>query len=149
MRAVVQRVKKSDVKVDGKVVGEIQKGFNVLVGISKDDTIEDLKYIRDKIINLRVFEDENEKMNLSLKEVGGELLVISQFTLYGDCRKGRRPNFMDALAGEEAKGFYLKFLEMLKEENIKVEAGIFGANMEVNIVNDGPVTLMLDSKRNF
>ncbi|GKX66042.1 D-aminoacyl-tRNA deacylase [Inconstantimicrobium mannanitabidum] len=149
MRAVVQRVKKSDVKVDGKVVGEIQKGFNVLVGISKDDTIEDLKYIRDKIINLRVFEDENEKMNLSLKEVGGELLVISQFTLYGDCRKGRRPNFMDALAGEEAKGFYLKFLEMLKEENIKVEAGIFGANMEVNIVNDGPVTLILDSKRSF
>lgn len=149
MRAVVQRVKKSDVKVDGKVVGEIQKGFNVLVGISKDDTIEDLKYIRDKIINLRVFEDESEKMNLSLKEVGGELLVISQFTLYGDCRKGRRPNFMDALAGEEAKGFYLKFLEMLKEENIKVEAGIFGANMEVNIVNDGPVTLILDSKRIF
>lgn len=149
MRAVVQRVKKSDVKVDGKVVGEIQKGFNVLVGISKDDAIEDLKYIRDKIINLRVFEDENEKMNLSLKEVGGELLIISQFTLYGDCRKGRRPNFMDALAGEEAKGFYLKFLEMLKEENIKVEAGIFGANMEVNIVNDGPVTLILDSKRNF
>lgn len=149
MRALVQRVKESSVKVDGKTVGEIKKGFNVLIGISKDDTLEDLEYMKDKIINLRVFEDENEKMNLSLNDINGELLVVSQFTLYGDCRKGRRPNFMNALGGEDAKVFYYKFLDMLKQQGLRVEAGVFGANMEVNIVNDGPVTLMLDSKRNF
>lgn len=97
MRAVVQRVKKSRVIVEGRLVGEINKGFNVLLGISKEDTIEDLKYIKDKIINLRVFEDENDKMNLSLLDIKGDILAISQFTLYGDCRKGRRPNFMNAM----------------------------------------------------
>lgn len=149
MRAVVQRVKRSSVTVDSQVVGKINKGFNVLVGISKDDNIEDLKYIKEKIMNLRVFSDENDKMNLTLKDVQGELLIISQFTLYGDCRKGRRPNFMDALGGEEAKKLYNEFLELFKKEDIKVAAGIFGADMEVEIINDGPVTLLLESKRIF
>ena len=149
MRAVVQRVTYSSVEVDGEIVGEINKGFNVLLGISKEDTEEDTKYIKDKIINLRVFSDENDKMNLSLLDIKGELLLISQFTLYGDARKGRRPNFMNALGGEEAKKFYDKFIEMMKETGLKVQTGIFGADMKVDIKNDGPVTILLDSSRNF
>ena len=149
MRAVVQRVTYSSVEVDGVIVGEINKGFNVLLGISKDDTEEDMKYIKDKIINLRVFSDENDKMNLSLLDIQGELLLISQFTLYGDARKGRRPNFMNALGGEEAKSFYDKFVEIMKETGLKVETGIFGADMKVDIKNDGPVTILLDSSKNF
>lgn len=149
MRAVVQRVTYSSVKVDGEIVGEINKGFNVLLGISKEDTEEDMKYIKDKIINLRVFSDENDKMNLSLLDIKGELLLISQFTLYGDARKGRRPNFMNALGGEEAKQFYDKFIEMMKETGLKVQTGIFGADMKVDIKNDGPVTILLDSSKNF
>ncbi|MGL4761638.1 MAG: D-aminoacyl-tRNA deacylase [Sarcina sp.] len=149
MRAVVQRVTSSKVIVDGIIVGEIGKGFNVLLGISREDTLEDLKYIKDKVINLRVFEDENDKLNLSLKDVGGELLLISQFTLYGDCRKGRRPNFMAAQGGIEAKKLYDTFVDMCKEENIKVETGVFGADMKVSIENDGPVTLLLESKKTF
>ena len=149
MRAVVQRVTYSSVEVDGEIVGEINKGFNVLLGISKEDTEEDMKYIKDKIINLRVFSDENDKMNLSLLDIKGEILLISQFTLYGDARKGRRPNFMNALGGEEAKKFYDKFIEMMKETGLKVQTGIFGADMKVDIKNDGPVTILLDSSRNF
>lgn len=149
MRAVVQRVKHSSVMVDNKVVGEIGNGFNVLLGISKDDTIEDVKYLKDKIINLRVFEDEDGKLNKSLKEVNGELLIVSQFTLYGDCRKGRRPNFMEALGGEEAEKLYLEFVNLCKDELSKVETGVFGAEMLVDIKNDGPVTLMIDSKKVF
>lgn len=149
MRAVVQRVNASSVIVEDKIVGSINKGLNVLLGISKDDTMEDLKYLKDKILNLRIFEDEEEKMNHSLLDVKGELLIVSQFTLYGDCRKGRRPNFMDALSGEQAKELYEAFVDMCKEEGIKVETGVFGANMKVNIENDGPVTLMLDSKKIF
>lgn len=149
MRAVVQRVTYSSVEVDGVIVGEINKGFNVLLGISKEDTEEDMKYIKDKIINLRIFSDENDKMNLSLLDIKGELLLISQFTLYGDARKGRRPNFMNALGGEEAKKFYDKFIEMMKETGLKVQTGIFGADMKVDIKNDGPVTILLDSSKNF
>lgn len=149
MRAVVQRVTSSKVVVDGKIVGSINKGINVLIGISCDDNEGDLKYIKDKIINLRIFEDENFKMNKSLMDIGGEMLVISQFTLYGDCRKGRRPNFMAALGGEEAKKLYDQFVLMIKECGIKVETGIFGADMKVDIQNDGPVTILLDSKKNF
>lgn len=149
MRAVVQRVSSSSVTVDGNLVGEIGKGFNVLLGISKEDTLEDLKYIKDKVINLRVFEDENDKMNLSLRDVEGELLLISQFTLCGDCRKGRRANFMDALSGQEAEKLYDDFVNMCKAEELKVECGIFGADMQVSIENDGPVTLLLDSKKIF
>ena len=149
MRAVVQRVTSSKVVVDGKIVGSINKRINVLIGISCDDNEGDLKYIKDKIINLRIFEDENFKMNKSLMDIGGEILVISQFTLYGDCRKGRRPNFMAALGGEEAKKLYDQFVLMIKECGIKVETGIFGADMKVDIQNDGPVTILLDSKKNF
>lgn len=149
MRAVIQRVKSSKVSVDGEVLGSINRGFNVLLGISKDDTIEDVNYIKDKIINLRVFEDENDKMNNSLLDVQGELLIISQFTLYGDCRKGRRPNFMDAMKGSEAESLYETFLEEIRKSNLKAECGKFGADMTVDIVNDGPVTILLDSKRNF
>ena len=149
MRAVVQRVTSSKVIVNQKTIGEIKMGFNVLIGISKDDNLEDLNYIRDKILNLRVFQDEDDKMNLSIKDVNGEILVISQFTLYGDCRKGRRPNFMNAMGGNLAEEFYEKFVSLLKESGLKIETGEFGADMKVDIQNDGPVTILLDSKKNF
>lgn len=149
MRAVVQRVKKSQVKVENEIAGKIGKGLNVLLGISKDDTIEDVLYLTEKIINLRIFEDEEGKLNHSLIDIGGELLVVSQFTLYGDCRKGRRPNFMEALGGAEAIKLYEEFLKRCKEEVSIVEKGVFGAEMEVSIVNDGPVTILIDSKKKF
>ncbi|MBC5627383.1 D-tyrosyl-tRNA(Tyr) deacylase [Clostridium sp. NSJ-6] len=149
MRAVVQRVKKSSVKVDGEIVGAIQNGLNVLIGICKDDTLDDLKYIVDKVINLRIFHDDNDKMNLSVKDINGAILAISQFTLYGDCRKGRRPNFMNALGGNEAEKLYDKFIEMLRETGIEIATGVFGAHMDVEIQNDGPVTILLDSKKTF
>ncbi|MBD7915018.1 D-tyrosyl-tRNA(Tyr) deacylase [Clostridium sp. Sa3CUN1] len=149
MRVVVQRVTSSRVIVEDKIVGSINKGLNLLIGISKEDSEEDLIYLRDKIVNLRIFEDENDKMNLSLLDVKGDILAISQFTLYGDCRKGRRPNFMEAEGGERANSLYNKFVELLRETNLKVETGKFGAHMMVDIQNDGPVTLILDSKKNF
>lgn len=149
MRAVVQRVKSSSVKVDGKVIGSIKNGFNVLLGISKEDTTEDIKYLKDKIVNLRVFEDENGKLNKSLKDIGGEMLIVSQFTLYGDCRKGRRPSFIAALGGSEAEKLYIEFVKSCKKEIDVVETGMFGADMLVDIQNDGPVTLMIDSKKDF
>ncbi len=149
MRTVIQRVLTSSVEVDSKVIGEINKGFNVLLGISKEDTLEDIKYIKDKILNLRVFEDEEGKLNKSIQEVGGEILIISQFTLYGDCRKGRRPSFIEALGGDEAKELYNIFVEAVKETGIKVATGEFGADMKVTIINDGPVTILLESKKNF
>ena len=149
MRAVIQRVTSSSVTVDNKTIGEINNGLNVLIGICNDDTIEDLQYVADKIINLRIFHDENDKMNLCIQDVKGELLIISQFTLYGDCRKGRRPNFMQAESGEEAKVIYEKFVDIIKKSGLKVETGEFGADMKVQINNDGPVTILLDSKRQF
>ena len=149
MRVVVQRVTSSKVIVDNKVVGEINKGLNLLIGFSKEDTDEDLLYLKDKIVNLRIFEDNNEKMNLSLLDVKGDILAISQFTLYGDCRKGRRPNFMEAEGGDRARALYERFVELLRETNLKVETGEFGAHMKVDILNDGPVTIILDSKKNF
>lgn len=148
MRAVVQRVKSSKVVVDGETIGEIGVGLNVLLGISDGDTEKDIKYLKDKIVNLRIFEDENEKMNKSLLDVGGKLLVISQFTLYGDCRKGRRPNFMRALGGDAAKELYEKFVESCRGE-VDVETGEFGADMNVHIENDGPVTILLESNKDF
>lgn len=149
MRTVVQRVRYSKVEVDGEVIGEIGRGFNVLIGISKEDTIDDITYMKDKILNLRVFEDENGKLNKSLIDVGGELLLVSQFTLYGDCRKGRRPSFIEALGGEAAEKMYEEFVRQCREVLPKVETGKFGADMMVTIENDGPVTLMLDSKKTF
>ncbi|MCC5425533.1 D-aminoacyl-tRNA deacylase [Clostridium botulinum] len=149
MRAVVQRVISSKVEVDGKVIGSIGKGLNVLLGISKEDTEEDIKYLKEKIINLRIFEDENEKLNKSLLDIGGDIIIVSQFTLYGDCRKGRRPSFIEALGGEEASILYNKFVESIKKEVNNVATGEFGADMKVYIENDGPVTILLDSKKTF
>ncbi|CAH2212630.1 D-aminoacyl-tRNA deacylase [Tepidibacter aestuarii] len=149
MRAVVQRVSNSSVTVDQNVVGKIDKGIMVLLGINDDDNSKDVEYLVDKIVNLRIFEDENEKMNLSLLDIKGELLVVSQFTLYGDCRKGRRPNFTDAAKPDKAVPLYEEFIDKAKKYGIKVETGKFGAHMKVDIMNDGPVTLLIDSKKNF
>ncbi|EMS73864.1 D-aminoacyl-tRNA deacylase [Ruminiclostridium cellobioparum] len=149
MRAVVQRVEKSSVTVDGSIAGEIGKGLTVLLGVGQEDSDRDIDYLADKIINLRIFEDNNGKMNLSLLEVGGELLVVSQFTLYGDCRKGRRPGYDRAARPEAAKALYEGFVEKCRGFGVKVQTGIFQAEMLVDISNDGPVTLLLDSKREF
>lgn len=149
MRAVVQRVSSSCVKVQEEIVGSINKGFMVLLGISKEDNLQDIDYIVDKITGLRVFEDEDEKMNLSIRDVSGEILLVSQFTLYGDVRRGKRPSFSSALSGDEAVLIYEKVIEELKKRDIKVETGKFGADMKVSIENDGPVTILLDSKKLF
>ncbi|MCL2322845.1 MAG: D-aminoacyl-tRNA deacylase [Oscillospiraceae bacterium] len=149
MRAIVQRVLESFVSIDGRIVGKISKGFNVLIGICNEDTDADVSYIAKKIINLRIFDDEEGKMNKSLKDVDGEILVISQFTLYGDARKGNRPSFINAKSGNEAKVLYEKLIYLLKKEIEVVETGEFGAEMEVCIINDGPVTILLDSKKLF
>jgi|SRR3712207_1140424 len=149
MRAVIQRVLSSKVEIGGKIIGSINKGLNVLLGVEKEDTLKDVEYLKDKILNLRIFEDENKKMNNSLLDIGGELIVISQFTLCGDCRKGKRPNFMKALSGEEAKELYEEFVKQCKDIIGKVETGEFGADMKVTIENDGPVTILLDSKKIF
>lgn len=145
MRAVVQRVTSSSVDVDGNTVGSINKGLNVLLGISNNDTEADIKYLTEKIVNLRIFEDENSKLNKSLLDINGELLIISQFTLYGDCRKGRRPNFLQAMSGDKAEILYDSFVNECRKYVKKVETGKFGADMRVNIVNDGPVTLIINS----
>ena len=149
MRAVVQRVSSSKVTVDGNVTGEIKKGLLVLLGVTHEDTSKDVDYIIDKVLNLRIFEDENEKMNLSLKDVEGELLVVSQFTLYGDCRKGRRPSFSTAARPELATKLYEEFIEKSRKEGIVTQTGQFGAHMMVDLTNDGPVTILLESNRDF
>lgn len=145
MRVVVQRSKEATVTVEGEVTGSITKGFVVLVGVTHDDQEKDAAFLAEKVANLRVFEDENGKMNLSLLDVAGEVLSVSQFTLYGDCRKGRRPNFMDAARPEHANGIYEQFNSKLREKGLKVETGVFGAMMDVQLTNDGPVTLIIDS----
>jgi D-aminoacyl-tRNA deacylase len=147
MRVVVQRSKEANVTVEGEITGQITKGLVLLVGVTHDDTNEDAEFVAEKVVNLRIFEDENEKMNLSLVDVGGEILSVSQFTLYGDCRKGRRPNFMDAARPEHAVDIYEKFNSVLREKGIKVETGVFGAMMDVSLINDGPVTLIIESKK--
>lgn len=149
MRAVVQRVKCSKVKVGEKVIGEIGKGLNILLGISSEDKKEDISYMKDKILNLRIFEDEQGKLNKSLLDVKGELLIISQFTLYGDCRRGRRPSFIRALGGEKAEIVYNEFVNECKKLVSNVQTGEFGADMLVTIENDGPVTIMVDSDKIF
>lgn len=148
MRAVVQRVKSSSVLVNHEVVGSISKGFNVLLGVEEGDSVEDMRYIADKLLGLRIFEDEEDKMNLSIEDVGGEMLIISQFTLLGDARKGRRPSFIKAAQPDRANELYEELCKVLSER-VRVEKGVFRAYMEVNIVNDGPVTLLLDSKKVF
>lgn len=149
MRAVVQRVASSKVIVDESTIGEINKGLLILLGVTHEDTSKDVDYLLDKIVNLRIFEDENDKMNLSLKDVNGELLVVSQFTLYGDCRKGRRPNFTNAAKPDLATSLYEEFIDKTKKEGIKVGTGKFGAHMMVDLVNDGPVTILIDSEKTF
>lgn len=149
MRAVVQRVSRSNVEVEGERVGEIQKGIMVLLGVGTEDTEKDVDYMLDKVVNLRIFEDENDKMNLSLKDVGGELLVVSQFTLYGDARKGRRPGFTQAAPPSLADDLYMKFVEKARAMGVKTETGRFQTHMMVELVNDGPVTLLLDSNKLF
>ncbi|MDP4092875.1 MAG: D-aminoacyl-tRNA deacylase [Bacillota bacterium] len=149
MRAVVQRVAKSKVTVDGQVTGEIERGLTVLLGVGQDDSQKDIDYLADKIVNLRIFEDENGKMNISLLDIKGELLVVSQFTLYGDCRNGKRPSYSSAARPEAANEMYNSFVEKCGSYGIKVATGKFQAMMMVEIHNDGPVTLMLDSRKQF
>ena len=146
MRAVIQRVLAAEVRVDGRITGKIGKGLLVFVGVGKGDGEEDLTYLVSKIPDLRIFEDTSGKFNLSLRETGGELLVVSQFTLFGDCRKGRRPSFTDAEDPGAAKAAYEKFVKRLKESGLPVQTGEFQAKMEVHLINDGPVTLWLDSR---
>ncbi|KMK75725.1 D-aminoacyl-tRNA deacylase [Alkalihalobacillus pseudalcaliphilus] len=145
MRIVLQRVKQSSVTVNNEVVGEIGHGFMLLVGITHEDSEADVDYLAEKLVNTRIFEDEDGKMNLSLLQVGGAILSVSQFTLYGDIRKGRRPNFMAAAKPDRAKELYEQFNRKLREKGVQVETGIFGAMMDVSLINDGPVTLILES----
>ena len=149
MRAVVQRVSRATVRVDSKTVGEIEKGLVVLLGIRSGDTREAADYLAEKVAHLRVFPDAEDKMNLSVLEVGGAVLAVSQFTLFGDVRRGRRPSYIDAAAPEEAEPLYEYFLAALRRHGLRVESGVFRAMMEVELVNDGPVTILLDSERVF
>ena len=144
MKFVVQRVNNAQVEVDNKIVGKIDKGFLVLIGITHTDTKEIADYLIKRLVNLRIFEDENEKMNLSLKDVNGSLLLVSQFTLYGDCSGGNRPSFIEAAKPEFANELYEYIIDECKKKIDKVETGIFGADMKVNLLNDGPVTIILE-----
>ena len=149
MRAVVQRVASASVTVDGKLISEIGNGLLIFHGVAHEDTSADLDYLANKVANLRVFEDDEGRMNRSLLEIGGEALVVSQFTLYGDCRKGRRPSFIDAAPPDKAEALYQQFIQALSNTGISVQAGIFQAMMDVELVNDGPVTILLDSSKLF
>ncbi len=149
MRAVVQRVTEASVSVDGEIVGKIGNGLMVLLGVGDEDNDQDLEYLVEKIVGLRIFQDENDKMNLSLMDVKGELLVISQFTLYGDARKGKRPSFIKSAKPDIGERYYEEFVKKTKSLGIKTEKGVFGAHMDVHLINSGPVTIMLDSKKLF
>ena len=144
MKLVVQRVKNAKVEVEGNIVGAIEKGFLVLLGVTHSDTKETADYLVKKLCKLRVFEDENEKMNIALKDVGGSLLIVSQFTLYADCSEGNRPSFINAAKPDMANELYEYFCKKCEEQDIKVEKGIFGADMKVSLLNDGPVTIILE-----
>ncbi|MBO8163873.1 MAG: D-tyrosyl-tRNA(Tyr) deacylase [Brevibacillus sp.] len=145
MRVVVQRARQASVEVNGETVGRIDHGLVLLVGITHDDTEQDVEFVADKVANLRIFEDEAGKMNHSVRETGGQILSVSQFTLYGDCRKGRRPNFMAAARPEQAEPLYELFNQKLRERGLVVATGCFGAMMQVHLINDGPVTLIVES----
>lgn len=149
MRLVVQKVSQSSVKIEGEIVGAIDKGYMVLVGITNGDDELLVEKMVDKLVNLRIFEDENDKLNLSLLDVGGSVLSISQFTLYANCKKGRRPSFIDAAKPDISSPLYDFFNKKLEEKGINVERGVFGAMMEVSLINDGPVTIVLDSNELF
>jgi D-tyrosyl-tRNA(Tyr) deacylase len=149
MRAVIQRVTESSVRIKNEVVGKIGRGMLVLLGVSDDDKVEDSIYLSEKIVNLRIFEDEHGKMNRSLVDIGGEMLVVSQFTLMADCRKGRRPSFVKAASPEKGEELYLDFIDRVASMDIRTAKGCFGAMMAVSLINDGPVTLIIDSKKLF
>jgi len=149
MRSIIQRVSRARVTVDGEITGEIGRGILVLLGVARDDSEKDALYLLEKTLNLRIFEDAADKMNLSLRDIGGALLVVSQFTLYGDARKGRRPSFIEAAAPDEANRLYEFFVAEARRQIERVETGRFQAMMDVELVNDGPVTIMLDSSKIF
>jgi D-tyrosyl-tRNA(Tyr) deacylase len=149
MRAIIQRVKSAQVCVDGRLTGKIGKGLLVLLGVGRGDGENDLSYLASKIPELRIFEDDSGKFNRSLREISGEMLVVSQFTLYGDCRKGRRPSFTEAEEPNIANNLYERFVSKLRGQGISVQTGEFQAHMEVHLINDGPVTLLLDSKQTY
>ncbi len=149
MRAVIQRVEEAEVTVEGATVGEISKGLLVLLAVEASDGLQDLAFLKKKILNLRVFEDKQGKMNLSLRDAGGSVLMVSQFTLYGDLRKGNRPSYSRAAPPTQAKGLYEELIEQLRSEGITVEAGKFQAMMKVALINDGPVTLIVDSNKQY
>lgn len=149
MRFVIQRVERAKVTVEGKVSGEIGNGYVVLVGLLPTDDDKVMDYMLDKLVNLRIYEDENDKLNLSLKDIGGEILIVPNFTLYGDARKGRRPSYAKAAPPDEAEKLFDRFVEKAKETGLNVQTGIFRTHMNVELVNDGPVTILLDSEKNF
>jgi len=149
MRAVIQRVSRAEVRVEGRTVGSVGKGFLVLLGVARGDEEEDARFMADKVAGLRVFEDAAGKMNLALADVGGGLLVVSQFTLLGDARKGNRPSFVDAAPPEVGDALYQRVCELLRHKRLPVATGIFRAQMEVELTNDGPITILLDSRRAF
>jgi D-tyrosyl-tRNA(Tyr) deacylase len=149
MRTVVQRVKSARVEISGRITGEIGKGLLIFLGVGDEDSEKDCEYLADKIANLRIFPDENDLMNLSSLDIGGGMLVVSQFTLWGDCRKGRRPSFTKAARPERARELYDFFIGMLKKTGLKIAAGEFQEMMDVHLINDGPVTILLDSSRVF
>ena len=148
MKVVLQRVNSASVTVDGKICGEIGKGYLVLLGVGQGDTDADCRYLADKIINLRIFSDENDKINLSLDDVDGDILVVSQFTLYADCRNGNRPNFIQAAKPDEAERLYNYFVDYCRGKGKRVETGVFGADMKVRLENDGPFTVILEHNTN-
>ena len=147
MRSVIQRVKASSVKVSGATIGQIHEGLLVLLGVAQSDTYGDADFLAEKIINLRIFEDHKGKMNHSLMDTGGEMLVVSQFTLQGDCRKGRRPSFTNAADPQNAKALYERFTESVRQSGVNVKSGLFGAHMQESLINDGPVTFIIESKK--
>ncbi|MFC1783217.1 D-aminoacyl-tRNA deacylase [Planctomycetota bacterium] len=149
MRAVIQRVTRAQVEVDGEITGQIDGGLLVFLSVGQGDTEADVQFMADKLINLRIFSDENDKMNLSVRDVGGSILMISQFTLHGDCRKGRRPGFDQAADPDTARRLYELAVELIRQQQVKCQTGVFAAHMHVSSLNDGPVTFLLDSTRLF
>ncbi|NLA74447.1 MAG: D-tyrosyl-tRNA(Tyr) deacylase [Deltaproteobacteria bacterium] len=149
MRAVIQRVKEARVEIEGAVVGKISKGLLIFLGVGENDTEKECEYMANKIANLRIFPDQDDLMNLSIMDIKGAALIVSQFTLWGDCRKGRRPSFIEAARPEKAIPLYERFIELIKKQDIEVATGRFQETMDVHIVNDGPVTILIDSEINF